>query len=145
MDYRNLQSMMENLNIVIQDMPDMLRTASASIDQSASQSTKAQHDGDGVQLYMQHFEIMKVNIHITKLYLQSVILERFATNMAGDSLTATDIILTDEDVWKAREDICRQLLSILESATVETLETHGTSMVSTHFWNFNINLEIYAK
>lgn len=141
MDYRNLQNMMENLNIVIQDMPDMLCTASTSINQSTFQSTKTQQYGDGVQLYMQHFEIMKVNIHITKLYLQSVILERFATNMAGESSMATDIILTNEDVWKAREDICRQLLNILESATVETLETHGTSMVSRYFATFDLNSE----
>lgn len=63
------QEMMENLNRVINDIPEILRELTPAV--SAIESVR-------------QFDIMKVNIHITKLYLQSVILERCPTLFRGN-------------------------------------------------------------
>lgn len=114
---------MNNLNFVLDDMPEILGSSShlSSLDDELSLQ----------------FNIMKVNIHITKLYLQSVILERCSSSSTSTHVVTspgvvswTDDNASEDDLWRLREDICRQLLEILESYPIETLESHGTSMVS---------------
>jgi len=113
------QEMMDNLNRVVNDIPGVLRDLTP---------------GNPSSLSSRPFDIMKANIHITKLYLQSVILERCSTlfqepTSPGVSVSGYEYISSSDELWRSREDICRQLLSILNIYPVETLEFHGTSMV----------------
>ncbi|KIV98806.1 uncharacterized protein PV09_09456 [Verruconis gallopava] len=80
------------------------------------------------------FEIMRANIHITSLYLQSTILETFAsTNSSANQSLQADV--SDEasrvrtKIWRFRESIAQELLQVLESCTPWTLEANGASMI----------------
>lgn len=113
--------MMENLNFVINDIPSILLFVP-----SPSSSTVTTRVGES---RTRQFDIMKVNIHITKLFLQSVILERCSTILRTAGGCDETLYTASDDLWKSREGICRQLLEILNFCPEETLESHGTSMV----------------
>ncbi|EPE37018.1 hypothetical protein GLAREA_09181 [Glarea lozoyensis ATCC 20868] len=67
-------------------------------------------------------DIMKANIHITRLYLMSSVLESSASSIppTRDAIVA---------IWNERESICRQLLEVVHHCPLQTLESNGTSMV----------------
>ena len=69
-----------------------------------------------------HLDIMKANIHITRLYLMSSILE---SSTSSNSPTHATIVA----IWNERETICRQLLDVVRYCPLQTLESNGTSMV----------------
>ena len=79
------------------------------------------------------FEIMAANIHITSLYLQSSILETFASSTRSIAHASVDMI--DEvtrvrmQIWNLRESIARELLQLLENCPPWTVEANGASMI----------------
>ena len=115
--------MMDNLDRIVDNIPDILRDLMP---------------GSSSGEEMPSFEIMKANIHITKLYLQSVILE-CCSNVSreptspqhpGHTITESETSAYSDEQRESREYICRQLLSIMNFCPVETLESHGTSIVN---------------
>lgn len=125
LDFRSPQILfqtMEKLEMVLTDIPDdlnILRPADSTMER------------------FHQFEIMKANIHITKLYLQSWILDRYllamdqTTNskMVPEELPGVDM-LRYREMWKSwQEDIARQALQVLTYCSQSTLESHGGSMV----------------
>jgi hypothetical protein len=77
------------------------------------------------------FKIMAANIHITSLYLQSAILETFASS----TRTVVSADMSDEatrvrtQIWTLRESIAQELLQLLESCPPWTVEANGASMI----------------
>lgn len=78
----------------------------------------------------QQFEIMKANIHITKLYLQSWILDRCPTPSPDQPGSRSGLSPQENEQWIiSREEIARQLLQVINICSQSTLESHGSSMV----------------
>jgi hypothetical protein len=72
-------------------------------------------------------EILRANLHVTHLWLQSMILDKI------DSLRLKDSSLSTPDpkvIWSRREEIARQMLHILHSFSDEPLEPNGYHTVS---------------
>lgn len=119
LDFRSpeiLFQTMEKLEMALTDMPDDL-----NILRPADETLEKFHQ----------FEIMKANIHITKLYLQSWILDRYllAMNQSTGSKMGSEE-LRYRELWKSwQEDIARQALQVLTFCSQSTLESHGGSMV----------------
>ncbi|KAK1976404.1 hypothetical protein LZ30DRAFT_307857 [Colletotrichum cereale] len=76
-------------------------------------------------------EIMRANIHVTHLWLQSLLLEKIEVALQ-DSALGNSSATTCEEVsaalkanWAEREDICRQMLHLLHGIPYIYLEPNG--------------------
>lgn len=78
-------------------------------------------------------EIMRANIHVTHLWLQSLLLEQVDAvvqeNVVNDP-SAGDVSVSLRANWAEREDICRQMLHLLHSIPHAYLEPNGLYLVS---------------
>lgn len=82
-------------------------------------------DGDPTQLTDLHrsvvdlqFASMRANLHVTHLWLQSVLLDACEMGRAADDSTR-------KALWSDREEICRQLLHVLHGIPEAALEPNG--------------------
>ncbi|KAH0429953.1 hypothetical protein CcaCcLH18_08098 [Colletotrichum camelliae] len=76
-------------------------------------------------------DIMRANLHVTHLWLQSILLEQIDV-VLQESAIGPNAAMGGEDVaaalkanWAEREDICRQLLHLLHSIPYVYLEPNG--------------------
>ncbi|KAI8314796.1 hypothetical protein K4K59_002310 [Colletotrichum sp. SAR11_240] len=76
-------------------------------------------------------DIMRANLHVTHLWLQSILLEQIDV-VLQESAIGPNAAMAGEDVaaalkanWAEREDICRQLLHLLHSIPYVYLEPNG--------------------
>lgn len=80
------------------------------------------------------FQIMAANVHVTSLYLQSSILEIFASSTRFATQPSTELseqaTRVRAQIWTLRESIARELLQLLEHAPVWTLEANAASMIT---------------
>jgi hypothetical protein len=81
-------------------------------------------------------EIMRANIHVTHLWLQSLLLEQVdvvvqekVTGSTGGAAGA-EVSASLKANWAEREDICRQMLHLLHSIPYVYLEPNGLHLVS---------------
>ncbi|PVH84989.1 hypothetical protein DL98DRAFT_62467 [Cadophora sp. DSE1049] len=79
-----------------------------------------------------HFNIMKSNIYITKLYLQCWILDRYLSILPPviSPQSPTSSRSEAQRLRSYRQDITRQALQVLKFCSQNTLESHGESMVT---------------
>ncbi|KAF2648085.1 hypothetical protein K491DRAFT_684989 [Lophiostoma macrostomum CBS 122681] len=86
------------------------------------------------------FDIMRANIHITSLYIQSTILETCSTSFVESSLGASAASPEDDpssspkptprtQLWEFRGSIARELLEVLNFCSSRILEANGSSMI----------------
>lgn len=79
------------------------------------------------------FEIMRANIRVTHLWLQSLIFEdivSLSTETTMSETAGTDGSASLRSLWDDRENICRQLLHVLYNISHDNLEPNGASLVS---------------
>lgn len=82
-------------------------------------------------------EIMRANIHVTHLWLQSLLLEQVDVIVQEGVIGNSSVAAGAEEVsaslkanWAEREDICRQMLHLLHSIPYVYLEPNGLYLVS---------------
>lgn len=82
-------------------------------------------------------EIMRANIHVTHLWLQSLLLEQIDVVVQESVIGSNGGTAGTEDAsaalkanWAEREDICRQMLHLLHSIPYVYLEPNGLYLVS---------------
>lgn len=82
-------------------------------------------------------EIMRANIHVTHLWLQSLLLEQVDVVVQESGVGGVGGTPGPEEVaaalkanWAEREDICRQMLHLLHSIPYVYLEPNGLYLVS---------------
>ncbi|ETN46650.1 uncharacterized protein HMPREF1541_00836 [Cyphellophora europaea CBS 101466] len=133
-EYENyLQARLKELKYVLDKAPWYLRQwmAQKSPDSSASKAIHTQYS---------QIEIIRVDIHVTHIWLQSVIMDHLEMYRAHRSeasparpLTSPSVAMSADDAanaeWAQREDLCRQLLQVLYSASDLSLETLGVILV----------------
>lgn len=141
---RKLQSTLDELpdELKIYTLDPQLR--SPTPDNSEPQSTTAYQ-----------FDVMRANIHITSLYIQSTILETCSSAFAN-SASGSEVVMTSPgdagspgytpqtQLWKFRESIARELLEVLNFCSSRTLEANGSSMVGEFHILFWLSLDMYA-
>lgn len=96
----------------------------------SSSSCEASHSSQGPLI--RQFEIMRANILVSRLWLQSVILEEIVA-LSTRNMTKAELQGDWEEqiqvLWNEREDICRQLLYTLRNFSYADLEPNGASLV----------------
>ncbi|KAM0325775.1 hypothetical protein ACHAQA_007077 [Verticillium albo-atrum] len=91
------------------------------------------------------FDIMRANIHITSIYLQSMILEMClekvestdvaaragsqGTSPASEGTANTPDASAREQLWQLKESVARELLDVVHYCSAWTLESNGSSMI----------------
>ncbi|KAK7210811.1 hypothetical protein V2G26_017989 [Clonostachys chloroleuca] len=87
----------------------------------------------------EQFEIMRANIHITSIYIQSMTLEMCLSKLEGRRPPSSSTQETDlspqnsgliDQLWKMRESVAQDLLSIVNVSAPAVLEANGNSMES---------------
>ncbi|KAF4782056.1 hypothetical protein HER10_EVM0007019 [Colletotrichum scovillei] len=110
---------------------DERATAAASSYGSPADYSRAPEAGSYSQVIQGQAEIMRANIHVTHLWLQSLLLEQ-VDGVTQESAIANPSTTGREEVsaalkanWAEREDICRQMLHLLHSIPYIHLEPNG--------------------
>ncbi|KAL1890752.1 hypothetical protein Sste5346_008077 [Sporothrix stenoceras] len=86
--------------------------------------TQGQRDTDPV--VARQFEIMRANIRVTHLWLQSLIFEDIVSlSTEGEQEPSSNL----RNLWDDRENICRQLLHVLYNISHDNLAPNGSSLV----------------
>ncbi|UQC80365.1 uncharacterized protein CLUP02_05848 [Colletotrichum lupini] len=106
-------------------------TAAASSYGSPADYSRVPEAGSYSQVLQGQAEIMRANIHVTHLWLQSLLLEQVdgvtqESAIANPSTTGREEVSTALKAnWAEREDICRQMLHLLHSIPYVHLEPNG--------------------
>lgn len=134
MSLSSLMHVIYSLQRALDDLPEELKIT--TID--GQLRSPAAH-GDIPQIVANQFDIMRANIHITCLYLQSNILEAcsgvFTRSLIDNTaMSPTRDVIPGQgprtQLWKFRESIARELLEVLKFCSSMMLEANGASMVS---------------
>ena len=119
-----LQDRLQALRYMLDDAPAHLRQwAPTSFEGVRGVSDAGQ---ESRSIIVAQMESMRANIHVTHLWLQSMVLDQIdALRSAEPSISAPD----PKTLWSEREDICRQLLHVLHSLSDAHLEPNGYHLV----------------
>ncbi|RDW68307.1 hypothetical protein BP5796_08964 [Coleophoma crateriformis] len=127
LQYEHLEGRVQQLKYMLDDgLPMQLRQWSTGNIEDPTESPGSEHR----RVVRSQFEAMRANIHVTHLWLQSIISDQIDTirPSAGDLQATGDQRL----LWGAREDLCRQLLHVLHSIEGVHLEPNGHHLTETH-------------
>lgn len=114
------QNRLHELKILLEDIPPYLQSW-----QLTSENTHINYLGSTDTVLYSQFSAMRVNIHVTHLWLQSLILDQLEAAM---SLQHT--ALDPRALWIDRESLCRQLLFIVFNSPSESLEANGLHLAT---------------
>jgi hypothetical protein len=73
---------------------------------------------------------MKANIHVTHLWVQTLLLERLVSASKAKTDAHLNDTLDSTWIWKAQEDISRQLIHVLNNISEANLKPNGYILVS---------------
>jgi len=98
-----------------------------------NQSSGPQSPQGGGIVAIRQFEIMPANIHVSHLWLQTLMLDKIEISLSSlQSADTTAYVRSKEEKeesWNVREDLCRQLLHILHNVSQVNLQPNGASLV----------------
>jgi hypothetical protein len=119
----HLKNRLNDLKYMLDCVPLQLRQWAPLLDDDGSHGSSAEQQ----QILKAQFASMRTNIHVTHLWLQSIILDQLDALPQSASVLATlDSSQPDAGImWAEREDICRQLLHVLHSIPQAHLEPNG--------------------
>lgn len=122
-----LRDRLHDLKYIIDGMPPQLRQWAAEDNWDTLNGSSLEHQS----IIKAQFESMRANIHVTHLWLQSIILDQLDALMTSEpSISTLPSSLPDpKAVWAEREDIARQLLHLLHSIPEIHLEPNGHHLV----------------
>ncbi|KAG7112374.1 hypothetical protein HYQ45_006850 [Verticillium longisporum] len=134
----SLFHVMTRLNTTLSNLPPELRMP-------RRRGSPATYDAErgALPAVSPQFDIMRANVHITSIYLQSMILEMCLDKVersdhgarAGSQGTspASDPATPDtsarEQLWQLKESVARELLDVVHYCSAWTLESNGSSMI----------------
>lgn len=133
---RSLLRIIKRLQSVLDELPDQLKISTLDPQYRSPNATLVGND-----IVSYQFDIMRANIHITSLYIQSTILESCSSAFTRSSVDVLAGSPEDESdispgqpprtqLWTFRESIARELLEVLNFCSTKALEANGSSMVS---------------
>ncbi|KAH8881963.1 hypothetical protein GQ53DRAFT_464974 [Thozetella sp. PMI_491] len=125
-----LRDLVHELRYMLDDVPGPLRQwTSSSIgcdadgESAAERLRVANEAGQGSGVLHGQVETMRVNLHMTHLWLQSMLLDQ--VDVLLQKSTGRDAASCLRESWPEREDICRQMLHLLHSIPYVYLEPNG--------------------
>ena len=126
--FHHLKSRLHDLHYSLDDLPSQLQQWQSSTDEAILYGA----DPEQYTLLKAQFATMRANLHVTHLWLQSIISDQvdamLQNGMTKEKLGAS---MPDHRTrWVEREHICRQLLHVLHSIPDVYIEPNGNHLVS---------------
>jgi len=115
-----LKDRLHDLKYMLDDVPPQLRQWVAEDDDDALYGSYPEQR----RIVKAQFATMRANIHVTHLWLQSLIRDQVDALLLGQP-NSPDL----KSMWSEREDICRQILHVLHSIPHINLEPNGLHFV----------------
>lgn len=112
---KHLKDRLRELKYMLDDIPSSFRQYASNL---------GEIDLGDHHLLESQITTLRSNVHVTHLWLQSTILDQIdavVQNSPESSSSTPDA----KDLWREREDICRQLLHILHSIPIANHEPNG--------------------
>jgi hypothetical protein len=122
----HLKDRLHDVKYIIDDIPSELRPWDAIwLDDSSSGTPESR------KILKAQFASMRANLHVTHLWLQSILLDQIDILLLNKSSATTDDSNKNDLKlrWHDREDICRQLLHVLYGIPEAYLEPNGHHLV----------------
>lgn len=130
-----LLRIIRKLQSTLEELPEELKIS--TLDPELQSSYDNRHMTSSIR---NQFDIMRANIHITSLYIQSTILEACSSAFTrpeadifamspGEETRSSPGYPPRTQLWMFRKSIARELLEVLNFCSSRTLEANGTSMV----------------
>lgn len=135
-----MQARLRKVRHAVSDLPAELRpwaghsSGSNNNNNHGERQVQGEPGTDGI-LFAQ-YESMKANIHVTHLWIQSLLLEQLIAanshSITGnqESADAGNCHLDPKTIWEMREDISKQLLHLLNNISQANLEPNGYILIS---------------
>jgi hypothetical protein len=123
----DIDSLSEALTYVLDDLPPAL---------DLWQTSHVTTESSGPSLRSSQYEIQRVNIHATHLWARTLLLDRRIASLTAASPTAG----FHRPVIETKEDLCRQMLHLLLTSRVSSLEPNGHVLVG-----FSASLPCFHK
>lgn len=123
-----LNDRLQELRYMLDAVPSPLRqwtqapSAAVVPETGSTLSTDLDHES----IVRIQFTAMRANLHVTHLWLQSIIMDQLDAAQAVDDTNGT----IRKGLWAQREEICRQLLHLLHSIPEAALEPNGLYLAS---------------
>jgi len=111
-----LKDRLHDLKYMLDNIPPQLRQWVAEDDDDALYGSSPEQQ----RIVKAQFATMRANIHVTHLWLQSLIRDQVDALLLGQP-NPPDL----KSTWSEREDICRQFLHVLHSIPHISLEPNG--------------------
>jgi hypothetical protein len=115
-----LEDRLHDLKYMLDNIPPQLRQWVAEDDDDALYGSSPEQQ----RIVKAQFATMRANIHVTHLWLQSLIRDQVDALLLGQP-NPPDL----KSTWSEREDICRQFLHVLHSIPHISLEPNGLHFV----------------
>ncbi|OAG11399.1 uncharacterized protein CC84DRAFT_1253872 [Paraphaeosphaeria sporulosa] len=130
MSLKTLLRIVRKVQTALEQLPDELSIS--------TQPQTPEGQSPSSELLENQFNIMKANIHITSLYIQSTILEACSSafshsngDMAGSPLETGSSLGAPPrtQIWVYRKSIAKELLDVLHFCSSRSLEANGQSVI----------------
>lgn len=130
MSLNTLLRIVRKVQTALEQLPDQLSIS--------TQPQTPEGQSPNSELLENQFNIMKANIHITSLYIQSTILEACSSaftktngDMTGSPLETASSPGTPPrtQIWMYRKSIAKELLDVLNFCSSRSLEANGQSVI----------------
>lgn len=120
-----LQDRLQNLKYLLHDIPAILRPWGPP-------NEDLLNSGGTAAISRLNFATMRANLHVTHLWLQSLLIDQLEAAHAGQrgalpaSRPGHSLYKTDpKSLWLEREELCRQLFFVLSTLPQASLEANG--------------------
>jgi len=136
---KHLKYRLYDLKYMLDNVPPQLRQwATATDDERGLDPVKQKQK----RILKARFESMRANIHVTHLWLQSIISDQVdALRLHEPNLESLDLAPAgSKELWAEREDVCDQLLHVLHGIPEIHLEPNSHHLVCHHLLHSNRKL-----
>ncbi|KAE8374001.1 beta-glucosidase [Aspergillus bertholletiae] len=120
-----LQNRLQNLKYLLHDIPAVLRPWGPPNEDNLN-------DDSSAAILRSNFETMRANLHVTHLWLQSLLIDQLEAAQSGQRgaqlalRSGHSSYKTDsKSLWLEREELCRQLFFVLHTLPQASLEANG--------------------
>ena len=126
---QHVEARLSDLKYMLDDItPELRQWAPVTFPLHARKTSGSDHEHH-TRLQSQQLAIVRANLHVTHLWLQSILLDQLDAANQNNATICSDTFGADRidarQIWNQREDLCRQLLHLLHSIPLDSLEPNG--------------------
>ena len=124
----HVQARLSDLKYMLDDITPEFRQWAPVVPLHTRNATNSDHERQ-IRLQSQQLAIVRANLHVTHLWLQSILLDQLdaveQSHATVSPATSSVNRMDAKQIWNQREDLCRQLLHLLHSIPLDSLEPNG--------------------